>query len=64
MTHFFHYVLLCGQLDVCLAEEFNCGLGYCIEASGECDGFKDCQINTADEDVCGIVLLWWNEDSS
>ena len=42
------------MLDFCRTDEFHCGLGYCIDATGECDGFLDCHVNTDDEDVCGM----------
>ena len=50
-------LLLIHSIDICLADEFDCGSGFCIDTSGECDGFEDCQVNTADENICGIVVL-------
>ena len=43
--------------DICLENEFNCGTGFCIDTSGEYDGFRDCHINKADEETCGKSLL-------
>ena len=62
-SHFFNIGIFCSYvcdfhfylLDICLADEFDCGFGYCIDASGECDGFKDCHVNRADEEICGTV---------
>ncbi len=46
-------------LDVCQDNEFPCGAtGFCIEASGECDGFHDCVINQADERICGKLYVY------
>ncbi len=48
------YYILHYSIAVCEDDEVPCGLtGFCIEESGECDGFHDCHINTLDEDICG-----------
>ncbi|XP_071795645.1 uncharacterized protein [Asterias amurensis] len=40
----------CPDTDV-----FDCEDGSCLNISGRCDGFRDCQINGADEDNCTTV---------
>ena len=47
------YVYIIMSLGICKADEFDCGQGYCTDASAECDGFVDCVINNADEKECG-----------
>ena len=49
------------MIEFCRTDEFHCGMGYCIDAAGMCDGFVDCHVNTDDEDVCGMSKLGYIE---
>ncbi len=56
---FYMFQILRHRTAICEVDEVPCGLtGFCIEESGECDGFHDCHINTLDEDICGKKCKW------
>ena len=42
---------------VCQPGAFHCGDGFCVDSSAECNGFKDCVINYAEEIDCGSYYL-------
>ena len=44
------------RLGVCGVDDFDCGRGYCVNASAKCDGFNDC-LNFAEEIECGMAFF-------
>ena len=43
---------------MCEVNEFHCGQGFCVDGNAQCNGFKDCVINYAEEVDCGMCTMY------